>query len=124
MGKNENKHRKELINHLITEHINTKWWQFNMRYSLNKLIRSLQTKENAIGLNIGLSNLKSKVVKVTQSNTYFVSELSDVRSREVDTREELAINLLKRGFITYEHENGIDHGKETITVKAIINVKK
>jgi len=113
--KENNSVKNYLIHQYMTERILTKWWQFKRKSFLDRVIHSLQE--------IIIPD-EYETTKFVQSNTYFKSEIVDIRTREVDTRDELAINLLKRGFITYEHEKGKDHGKETITVKAIINVKK
>ncbi len=60
---------------------------------------------------------------IRQSATYLVSPLISTDEREFDIGRELADTLVKKGYIKISHKIGKDHGKESITVTAKINVK-
>ena len=60
---------------------------------------------------------------IKQSATYFTSPLISLKEREIEVRSELANVLTRKGYIKLSSKEGKDHGRDTITVTAKINVK-
>jgi len=114
----------EILSQYILDYQECKWYQFFRRSYLAKKIKSLQIKKDGSILLYGLTNLKNDTTEVSMSASYFAVETTDVTSMKYDIRDELAIELVKRGYITFEEKRTTENDNEMITVKAIINVKK
>lgn len=61
---------------------------------------------------------------VNQSIESFLTESSDIRIYNAEARDELAINLVKAGYIKITNVEGKRNGLDIVTVTASINVKK
>lgn len=120
----EEKNIKEILSQYILDYSECKWYQFIRKRYLERKIKTIQTEKDESVLTYGLSNLKNDTTEVLLSGRYYMSETTDVRSMMYDLRDELAIELVSRGYITFEQIVSKLDGNDIITVKAIINVKK
>ena len=115
---------EEILSHYIADYLACKWYRYSKKRFLIKKIKSLQIKKDGSILLYGLTNLKQDAIEVSLSASYYAVESTDVTAMKYDIRDELAIELVKSGYITFEEKRTTDKGNEMITVKAIINVKK
>ncbi|MHA1470577.1 MAG: hypothetical protein ACTSSP_08465 [Candidatus Asgardarchaeia archaeon] len=114
----------ELLYYAIEERSKCKWYHFFTKSVWDKIIKSTQSDLKPEGLNIGLSNLKEDVVEITQSITQFYYPHTEIGLIKIDVKDELAVNLINKGIIKFTESKGEEFGKETITIKASINIKK
>lgn len=108
----------DLLSFCTNAYYDCKWYDFFSRKAWKKIMKA----EGVItqGLSTRLSNL---VIEISQSETKYVTPLTETDLMRVDVKDNLAAYLIKREIIKFTITKGEDHGKETITVTAKINVK-
>ena len=114
----------DMLSYSIKAYSECKFYQIFTKKALKRIIKNAQLNKNPEGVSIGLSNLKNEVVEISQSLTQYVTPLTKIDLIKIDAREELTIRLIEKGVIKIDLQKGKSHGKETITVKASINVKQ
>ena len=119
------KHSVEaLLYHSIEEYSKCKWYHFFTKRAWKRIIKLTQPNLQPEGLELGLCNLNEGVVELAQSITQFVTPLTNIGLIKVEVKDELAVNLINKGIITFSEIKGEEFGEETVTIKASINVKK
>jgi len=115
---------EELLYYSINAYQECKWYQYFTKRVWREIIKLIHTDNPPEELTIGLSNLDGNVVEISQSITQFVTPITQVDLLRVDVKDELAVNLINKGIIKFTESRGVEFKKETVTIKASINVKQ
>ncbi len=114
----------DLLYYSIDKCLKLKWYQFLSRRIWYNIIKSTIKDIPPEGITIGLSNLNDNALEVSQSITEFYNPKNEIGLIRVDVKDELAAYLIREGVIKFTESRGTEFEKETITVKASINVKR